>query len=206
MPKLEQRWKKGLWLGMQHETNEHIVGTPNGVILCRTAKPVAKEEWSGFDAMRWTPWMMRPAIVQEEKKEEEKVEEEEKPKASARATARSEFEGGGARTAVGATLRAFHAECGKTEGCSACHAGAMGRHHNAVCLQRQERWKAAKQKKAEEERQPQEEEPVTGGSSSSRARPREEEGEEGYTRNLREWDTEQGETEQSRNVREVELK
>ncbi len=142
---------------MQHETNEAIIGTKDGMIMCRTIKSLPREEWEGaLEEMKWTPWMMTPGgfeqQAQEKKEPKAAIQEEQKEVNSAtRMPGRSEFEGGGARTAVGSTLRSFQGECGRTEGFAACTEGAMGRHHTAYCQQRRQDWQKWKLKRARQE-------------------------------------------------------
>ena len=39
-PKLEMRWKPGLWLGKATDSDGHIVGTPDGILVGRSVRPL----------------------------------------------------------------------------------------------------------------------------------------------------------------------
>ena len=62
-PKLEPRWRRGLWLGRRADSDEHIVGLPDGVSASRPVKLL--DDVEGVDAlvkaMTWTPAYQRPA-------------------------------------------------------------------------------------------------------------------------------------------------
>ena len=59
-PMLEPHWQRGLWLGKLATSNENIIGTPSGVIFCRSARaiPQLPEHAEDFKAMVFTPWRM----------------------------------------------------------------------------------------------------------------------------------------------------
>ena len=40
LPKLQERWIQGVWLGKVHESDSHIVGTRHGIELVRRAREV----------------------------------------------------------------------------------------------------------------------------------------------------------------------
>eukprot|EP00972_Heterocapsa_arctica_P016112 2374681-Heterocapsa_arctica.AAC.1 len=42
--KLEARWGQGLWLGKRFESDEHVIGTPEGITKCRAIAQVPASE------------------------------------------------------------------------------------------------------------------------------------------------------------------
>ena len=63
LAKDEARWRSGLWLGFIDHTNEHLIGTPKGVLKCRAIRRHDASEQ--FDAqmvenIRGTPWRPVP--------------------------------------------------------------------------------------------------------------------------------------------------
>ena len=54
LPKLQERWTQGVWLGKVHESDSHIVGTRHGIELVRTCKETPQFDASWFFDMRWT--------------------------------------------------------------------------------------------------------------------------------------------------------
>ena len=46
-PKLEDRWKSGVWLGKSDLTDEHLVRTDDGVMYARSVRRLAENSWSG---------------------------------------------------------------------------------------------------------------------------------------------------------------
>ena len=60
IPKMEPRWVPGLWLGKVEESDSHIVGTKDGIVVGRSVRPVAQDETvaSVFAEMAWTPWKL----------------------------------------------------------------------------------------------------------------------------------------------------
>ena len=60
IPKMEPRWVVGLWLGKVEESDAHIVGTKDGIVLGRSVKTVAQDEVVAnvFATMTWTPWRL----------------------------------------------------------------------------------------------------------------------------------------------------
>ena len=45
-PKLADRWKSGVWLGMSDLTDEHLVRTDDGVVYARSVRRLAENSWS----------------------------------------------------------------------------------------------------------------------------------------------------------------
>ena len=45
-PKLEDRWKPGVWLGKTDLTDEHLVRTDDGVVYARSVRRLAENSWS----------------------------------------------------------------------------------------------------------------------------------------------------------------
>ena len=59
----EARWRSGLWLGFIDHTNEHLIGTPGGLLKCRAIRRNDASEQ--FDAkaiedMKGAPWRPVP--------------------------------------------------------------------------------------------------------------------------------------------------
>ena len=61
---MDSRWETGVWLGVQDETNEIILGTVRGIVKARTVrrKESAEESWDTeiFNTFAGTPWKMTP--------------------------------------------------------------------------------------------------------------------------------------------------
>ena len=57
---MEPRWVPGVWLGKVEESDSHIVGTKDGVVVGRSVRPVAQDETVAnvFAEMSWTPWKL----------------------------------------------------------------------------------------------------------------------------------------------------
>ena len=56
--KLESAWLEGIWLGRDSKTDEHLIGTPNGMVRCRALKSrVERRRWDIdlLNAMIWHP-------------------------------------------------------------------------------------------------------------------------------------------------------
>ena len=72
---MEPRWSKGIWLGKRFATEEHLIGTVDGVVVrCGAVKPHPETQWDShlFDALVGVPWDpagknkdVAPADVQE---------------------------------------------------------------------------------------------------------------------------------------------
>ena len=64
--KLESRWESGIWLGLRDETNEAIIGTPDGCIKARDVRRYGSEEekWDQdkFMSMSGVPWEPIPGM------------------------------------------------------------------------------------------------------------------------------------------------
>ena len=61
--KLESVWLEGIWLGRDSKTDEHLIGTPNGMVRCRALKRrVERRRWDTnlLNAMVWDPWNPTP--------------------------------------------------------------------------------------------------------------------------------------------------
>ena len=61
--KLETAWLEGIWLGRDSETDEHLIGTPNGTVRSRPLKRrVERRRWviNLLNAMIWDPWNPTP--------------------------------------------------------------------------------------------------------------------------------------------------
>ena len=56
LPKLQERWEEGLWLGKSLDTDGHLVGGNAGVIISRSIVPLAEHNEVLYERMDWTPW------------------------------------------------------------------------------------------------------------------------------------------------------
>ena len=115
-----------MWLGRATESDEHIVGTAQGVYTARSVRAKNDQEiWNSglIKSMNGTPWAPRGEKSQAEVR---MPEERHRP-----------MIGWNTNTRI---LRDFWDEMGKTEGCAAC-ARPGGKKHSVACLSRQEEWK-----------------------------------------------------------------
>jgi hypothetical protein len=55
-PKLRERWEEGLWLGKSLDTDGHLVGGGEGIIISRSIVPLVEKNEVIYDRMDWTPW------------------------------------------------------------------------------------------------------------------------------------------------------
>ena len=65
IPHPEARFQEGVWLGLDQRTEEVWIGTPSGIIKCRTVRRRPEpERWSSEAAMavRGTPWEPTPGV------------------------------------------------------------------------------------------------------------------------------------------------
>ncbi len=60
LPKAEPRWQLGVWLGKHEQSDAHLVGTAQGVLVGRSVRCVDDDAQTRqcFDQMTWTPWVM----------------------------------------------------------------------------------------------------------------------------------------------------
>ena len=61
--KLESAWLEGIWIGRDSKTDEHLIGTPNGMVRSRALKRrVERRRWDTtlLNAMIWDPWKPTP--------------------------------------------------------------------------------------------------------------------------------------------------
>ena len=61
--KLESTWLERIWLGRDSKTDEHLIGTANGMVRSRALKrSVERRRWdpSLLKAMVWDPWNPTP--------------------------------------------------------------------------------------------------------------------------------------------------
>ena len=124
--KLDSRFIPGISLGKATESDEHIVGTAQGVYTARSARAKNDQEiWNSglIKSMKGTPWAPRGEDSQTEVR---MPEERHKPMIGWNTNTRM--------------LRDFWGEMGKTAGCAAC-ASPGGKKHNVACLNWQEEWK-----------------------------------------------------------------
>lgn len=132
-PKLEPRWQRGLWLGRKEDSDEHLVGTVEGVEAGRSCKVMEGANLEELmKEMRWTPWNPRAMGVATE----ESVPMEPKLLVKLGTT----YEAPASRRKAARELQAFHAKCGRTTGCSACMYGPDGRSHSVACKARRRAW------------------------------------------------------------------
>ena len=62
-PKDEAQWNEGVWIGFMDESNEHIVGTSEGIAKCRAIRRHDESERFDVDAIRnmtGFPWAPAP--------------------------------------------------------------------------------------------------------------------------------------------------
>ena len=60
--KMKSKWKSGVWLGKSTDSNEHLIGTPDGVERVRTVRrKVTEEMWNvqEVNSMIGTPWDLK---------------------------------------------------------------------------------------------------------------------------------------------------
>ena len=61
--KLEAAWLEGVWLGRHSKTDEHLIGTPRGMVRSRAlTRRVERRRWDTtlLNAMVWDPWKPTP--------------------------------------------------------------------------------------------------------------------------------------------------
>ena len=132
-PKLEPRWQRGLWLGRKEDSDEHLVGTVEGVEAGRSCKIMEGANLEELmKEMRWTPWSPRAMGVATE----ESVPTEPKLLVKPGTT----YEAPASRRKAAWELQAFHAKCGRTTGCSAYVYGPNGRSHSVARKARRRAW------------------------------------------------------------------
>ena len=54
-----EKWRIGIWIGFIEDSNEHLIGTPNGIVKCYSVRRL--DEVGNFDKkqieeIRGTPW------------------------------------------------------------------------------------------------------------------------------------------------------
>ncbi|CAK0821956.1 unnamed protein product, partial [Prorocentrum cordatum] len=106
--KADDRWHLGVWLGKSMRSDEHLIGTANGVLLCRPIwRRPEKDRWDAqlLDRFVGSPWALVPPGVKEVKPRE-----------------------------VYITLDKI-IRLGKTPGCPGCRAPGEAR-HTAECRER----------------------------------------------------------------------
>ena len=108
--KFDSRFIPGIWLGRATESDEHIVGTVQGVYTARSVR--AKNDQEIWVSMKGTPWAPRGEDSQAEVR---MPEERHRPMISWNTNTRM--------------LRDFSDEMGKTAGCAVC-ASPRGKKHN----------------------------------------------------------------------------
>ena len=131
--KMDLDWHSGVWVGRATNTDEHLVLTEAGVLRCRSVR--RRDEEQRYDAqllatVQGLPW---------------------DPRASSplsRGSSSSGFpapvpgaSGGteGKKTEAQRTMAGFHAACGPTPNCQACH-GQRKFHHTVECNRRRQAW------------------------------------------------------------------
>ena len=118
-------------MGVMSKSNEHIIGTPEGIKTARTVKrKQVNERWSkeAIDQFRGKPWCWKP------EKEEEPVQVEEPP------VAPPMMPEGSQETVRRVHIRGHHVRTyGATRGCDGCMAAMRGRkarNHTGPCRNR----------------------------------------------------------------------
>ena len=67
--KWDERWSEGIFLGVRTISNEIYVGTPSGVIKCRTIRrrvPESRFDVNTLNTFRGVPWDLQPADSEQE--------------------------------------------------------------------------------------------------------------------------------------------
>ena len=134
LPKLDNRWIGGIWLGRRLATDENIVGTPNGIFYSRTCKRMMEgEDKSMYDKMLWTPWhpsaamgkpeLIKPALIP--------PAENVRKRKSGETDMKQEWD-------------EFVREFGKTPNCPGCRK-PRGHQHNATCRVRRKTFQEERQ-------------------------------------------------------------
>ena len=163
-PKLEARWRPGLWLGRRCDSDDHLVGTAHGIMQTRACREMFDADRALLDAMVWTPWEAEARLPGATG-----VVEEERPRGAAPAgtlgatgpmpyptaplgkASLGSRDPGRKTSACPRTqeIRDFLRESKPTIGCKACQHGASGNAHSRPCWARraiwmQQRWAAAR--------------------------------------------------------------
>ena len=132
-PKLDARWVKGAWLGRSSKTGEHVLSTLDGIILCRSVRPLPSSDQDVQLVLRLGDVSTALDDTRTEPMETTVPEERvQKDLRSGPGFRRDDNE----RTRA---LREFQYYAGKTEGCTACEKGVgpTARKHIKRCKQRQ---------------------------------------------------------------------
>ena len=143
LPKLQERWIQGVWLGKVHESDSHIVGTRHGIELVRTCKETPQFDASWFFDMKWTPWNLTSKAM--ELKEEAMRTTLDQGQEKSDEVSRSRGQEQGLPEDVGhqprtSRIKQFQQSCGKTPGCTPCRLDQPSRQHSAECRRRQQQW------------------------------------------------------------------
>ena len=121
--KFDMRLVSGIWLGRTIESDEHVVGNENGIILTRTVRPKNDDQLWNKDmiaSVGATPWAPRAGP---------------EPQFVEPLPAQLPMKGG-LMTDRARRLHEFWQEKGKTAGCQACISPAQ-KHHTSACKRRQ---------------------------------------------------------------------
>ena len=65
IPAPEAKFQEGIWLGLDQRTEEVIIGTPSGIVKCRSVRRRPEPERWNTDAVlaiRGTPWEPTPGV------------------------------------------------------------------------------------------------------------------------------------------------
>ena len=144
------RWIEGLWLGRSVGTDEHIVGTATGIQLGRTCRwiPPAEAHESIFEQMRFTPWSQKVVATWDALRQEAIAKASQAEVAGSRldpipeevevptGVLPSEQTPTSTQLQRSHEMQRFHAECGRTFGCSGCQEPPPGRNHTQACWER----------------------------------------------------------------------
>ena len=140
--KIDSRWRLGVWLGKEIESDEHIVVTKTGIFKGRSIRPLPPTE---------VPEDLYQTLQWEQTEQVTPPQEGQPPMVLPSGT-------GPAGVAVGLTrqtdiagnertknFREFVKECGATEACPACDRPS-GRRHTAPCIERRQLWETWKRR------------------------------------------------------------
>ena len=149
LPKLQPRWRRGIWLGKTVESDAHLLGCENGLMVTRTCRQLllgGERDKDTLMKMRWTPW----SLGDFKQSDDDKVKVQRIPKMPDSLPPMSEQDGkrktpgGGFYTEKAKRIRNFQQECGMTPACQACREGGISQHHSSECKRRQREWEQEK--------------------------------------------------------------
>ena len=150
-PKMAPRWEKGLWLGKQPTTDEHIVGNAAGIMMARAVRVLGDDDPELVHAMVHAVWQMKPVLQPAVFRAKPPAPEMQAGGASSSglptsttaappASGQEGVSGSGWIAQRREELLRFQRVCGPTPQCSACDFGAHARKHTTACMMRRAAW------------------------------------------------------------------